>query len=114
MTIYQIDLDTLMGADPYIENKPEEIKLWMQSLVRNFNLPSDVAFKVAMDCVEHDCVDSIRAVELRTTHGVDVLEAHNQMTEYIQIFRAGCCGFHDEIYTSQNGSIWLVGFNYGH
>jgi len=37
-----------------------------------------------------------------------------QVAEYEKKYHSGCCASHDAVIQGDDGSLWVVGFNYGH
>jgi len=42
------------------------------------------------------------------------LTSQEEIADYNDQMKAGCCGYYDEIFTHTSGRRFMIGFNYGH
>lgn len=75
------------------------------SVVIKSNAPSEVLNFLKSNMDKKEFSDNARVANV---------ENPQEVKEYIETLKNGCCGYFDQVYVTGNFEVYLVGFNYGH
>lgn len=89
--------------DKSIETVIQEHENYLYRYVKDEDKAAVSAFLEAEEeRIDDPCVDNYR------------IYPEDKSDEYDEQANTGCCGFHDTEFTGPSGTVYLVGFNYGH